>query len=445
MVFLSFVSLSNNKMKILSNDPRELSEEIIRLDAIFETAIDGIITIDKKGIIERANPAVKKLFGYELEELVGQNIKMLMPSPYHEEHDGYLENYHQSRKPKIIGIGREVSAKRKDGSIFPIRLAVSEMKLPKGIFYTGIIHDLSQQKEAESAIRNLNRKLETLVEKRTKELAKTVSQLLETNRELEYENREREKAEAALKKQEQGLKAALEKEKKLNELKSRFVSMASHEFRTPLSAVLAAAELIEVYERQDQQSKRVKNIGRIKKAVGTLIDILNDFLSLSKLEEGQLKHNPTSFIFNDFCEEVLDEMKGVLKMGQNIQHINLVANTTLFLDKNILKNILFNLISNASKYSEEWQNIHCLTKIERDKLSIQIRDEGMGIPKEDQQYLFSRFFRAHNVENIQGTGLGLNITKKYVKLLGGEISFESELGKGTTFFVAIPIKDKTNE
>ncbi len=413
----------------------------MRLKSIIETAIDGIIIIDQYGTIESINPAAARLFGYEQNEVIGKNVRMLMPSPYRQEHDGYLKNYLETKKPKIIGIGREVQGMKKDGSIFPIRLAVSEVGSSERRLFTGIIHDMTDIKEAQAEIQTLNQDLEKRVAERTETLAEVVNRLIYTNSQLQHEIKERRKTETVLVEREEALKASLEKEKELNALKSRFVSMASHEFRTPLSTILSSIELIEAYRQPEKQEKRQKHIGRIKTAVTNLNNILNDFLSLSRLEEGRIHNEPVEFLFNNFCEETIDEIRGILKKKQKLHHQGLEGNPSIYLDKKILKIILFNLLSNAIKYSYEGKNIFCRTRISENKLTIEIQDEGIGIPEEDHQHLFTRFFRAHNVENIQGTGLGLNIVKRYVELIGGEIYFESALGEGSTFYVKIPLEN----
>ena len=418
---------------------KKYSESEIRMAAIIDTATDGIITIDDKGIIEMANTAAAKLFEYSSEEMVGNNISMLMPNPYSREHDGYLRNYLTTGVAKIIGIGREVTGQKKNGSTFPMRLSISEVNLRDRRLFTGIVHDLTEQKAAEESIQKLNSELENRVEERTEELANAVNKLLDINRQLEKEVLVRKKAEDALRENEAEIIKALEKEKELNQLKSRFVSMASHEFRTPLSTILSSADLIEAYTKAEQNAKRLKHTTRIKSSVSNLTGILNDFLSLSKLEEGIISVEKTEFELNAFCESVLEELQGALKPNQKIIHHLMEEKYTVKMDKKLLRNILFNLFSNASKYSADGKSIHCTTIVEDNHLKITVRDEGIGIPKEDQIHLFSRFFRAHNVENIQGTGLGLNIVKRYVDLLNGEISFESEEGIGTTFFIEIPI------
>jgi two-component system sensor kinase FixL len=232
-----------------------------RLQALFEMATDGIITINNKGLIESVNLAGCQLFGYSIEEIRGEKVNILMNDHDQTNHDRYLERYERTRDPHIIGIGREVVGRRKDGTLFPLRLAVSEVSLEDGtVIYTGILHDISAIREAQMKVEQLNAELEEKVEART----------------------------AALRVREQQLREALGKEKELNELKSRFLSMASHEFKTPLSTVLSSIELIEMYTEGDQQPKREKHTERIKKAVNQLTDVLNDFLSLSKLEQGKV-------------------------------------------------------------------------------------------------------------------------------------------------------------
>ena len=410
----------------------------LSLQAVIDTAIDGIITISKDGIIEMINPAAAKLFGYSPKEIVNQNISILMPDPDRSQHDAYIERYNRTKEPRIIGIGREVQGLKKNGTMFPFRLAVSEVILNNRIIFTGIIHDLSDVKKAEAEIIELNKQLENKVVERTYELEKVVNKLLTTNKQLENEINDRKEIERKLVENELELKQALEKEKELNELKSRFVSMASHEFRTPLASILSSAALIGKYHQPTQQENREKHINRIKKAVGNLTGILNDFLSLGKLEEGKENVEIGEVNLTDLCEYVIQETKMLLKPDQKIIHQfneNIVPVRT---DERIVKNILFNLISNAIKYSDK--SIKCNFIITEDYFLFEIKDQGIGIPLEDQKYLFTRFFRAGNVTNIQGTGLGLTIVKRYVDLLGGTIEYNSTPEVGSCFTVKIPNK-----
>ncbi len=412
------------------------SDLLLQLEAIIDTAIDGILTIDTRGNVERMNPAAASLFGYNTEEVIGNNIKMLMPEPYHSEHDGYLHKYNTTKVPHIIGIGREVKGQKKNGEIFPFRLAVSEVILNDRMIYTGVIHDLSDVKEAENQIIKLNKSLEKTVSERTYELESTINKLLQTNKAYESEIKERLIAEQKLKESEIELTKSLSKEKELNEMKSRFVSMASHEFRTPLTSILSSAAIIGRYEKEDQQDKREKHINRIKSSVANLTGILNDFLSLSKIEEGRVEINLVELNLDLLCHEIIEDTKQLLKSDQKIIHTVHGENPRTIIDERILRNIVFNLISNAIKYSDK--DVFCDIHFHEDHFELIIKDQGIGIPIEDQKYLFTRFFRAGNVTNIQGTGLGLNIVKRYVELLGGQIKFESEHEVGTTFFVTIP-------
>ncbi|MCG8328947.1 MAG: PAS domain-containing sensor histidine kinase [Chitinophagales bacterium] len=418
---------------------RQLQDSKNTLQAVIKTAVDGIIIINSRGIINMVNQAAIKLFGYSEEEMLGQNVSLLMPSPHREDHDAYIDNYHKTGKGKIIGIGREVDGKRKDGTLFPLRLAVSKVEADDGLLFVGVIHDLTEEKAAEEKIISLNKELEQKVEERTEKLTDVVNKLLQSNIKLEQEVKEKEAAEAALLKNEQELKTALEKEKELNELKSRFVSMASHEFRTPLTTIASSAELIGMYAHTDQQKKREKHLKRIQSAVTNLTGILGDFLSLSKLEEGKIMLHPVQFNMEELLIEAVEEMQSILKPNQIICKNFHNTNGYITLDKKLVKNIFLNLLSNAIKYSDAGSSIWLDVKIEDKVIHASLKDEGIGIPVEDQKHLFSRFFRAENAINIQGTGLGLNIVKRYLDMLGGKIWFESSQGNGTSFFFEIPV------
>ncbi len=427
-------------MEETNKNQAQTTEDARRLKAIFDTTVDGIITINRQGIIEECNLAAARMFGYKPEEMINHNVSILMPEPHQSKHDGYIQNYQTTRKAKIIGIGREVEGQRKDGSTFPLRLGVSEVILDDStVIYTGVIHDLTVQKEIENQIKKLNENLEERINLRTDELSNTVNKLLTSNKKLEHEINERKKAEEALRESKKEISKALEREKELGQLKTRFVTMASHEFRTPLSTILSSTSLIDKYIKADLAEKSEKHIDRIKSSVTHLTSILNDVLSLSKLEEGKEDINPEPFIMTDLCTDVINSMNGMIKEGQEIKHTGINESTEVVLDQKLLRNILFNLLSNAIKYSPEGKTIYCQTEISDKLLKISIQDQGIGIPKEDQEHLFSRFFRATNASNIQGTGLGLNIVKKYLDLMGGGILFESEEGKGTRFDIAIPL------
>ena len=387
------------------------------LNAIIQNAIDGIITITDKGIVELINPSACKLFDYSPEEVIGNNISMLMQSPHKDKHDNYLQRYQQTGIPHIIGIGREVTGLKKDGSVFPFRLAVSEVQLAGRIIYTGFIHDLSLQKEAEDKLKNNAVQLEEQVKERTLTLNNIVRQLRHSKEEVSL---------------------SLEKEKELGQLKSRFVSMASHEFRTPLSTIQSSASLIDKYALIPDISSIRKHVSKIKNAVGNLTGVLNEFLSLEKLEIGKVEPTFNRFDLVKFGEEITEQMQAIAKQNQSIIYQHTGMDNMVSLDQNLLKNCIFNLISNAIKYSGENTFIEFNTEIEAQICRITIKDNGIGIPEADQKHLFEAFFRAHNTGTIPGTGLGLNIVARYTGLMNGQVDFKSCVNHGTLFTLSFP-------
>jgi PAS domain S-box-containing protein len=408
------------------------------LDAVIEGAIDCIIIISSRGIVQRFNQAATKLFGYEADEVIGENINMLMPEPQHSEHDGYLHNYLTTKIPAIIGIGREVVGVKKDGTRLPVRLAVSEVVIHGEHYFTGVLHDLSDIKAREKEVLELTQELEQKVRERTDELQDAINKLLQINKKLEHEVQERRAVELALRKSQEDLRLALDKEVELSELKSRFVSTASHEFRTPLSTILSSAGLVARYTKTEQQENREKHIQRIKSSVSMLTRILDDFLSLSRLEQGDVVMKPEELELYPLLQRVVDEMEGFLKTGQRIVITGATKGVVMYTDVVILRNILYNLLTNASKYSGS-DDIGMHVRLLEGNVEIDISDQGIGIPESEQKHLFGRFFRAYNATNIQGTGLGLYIVSNYLKLLNGSIQMQSVEGEGTTFTITIPI------
>jgi len=393
-------------------------ENAALLIAIIENAIDGIITINERGIIESINPAACKLFEYIPEEVIGKNVSMLMPPPDKEQHDEYLHRYQQTGHAHIIGIGREVKGLKKSGAIFPFRLGISQVQYSGRKIYTGFIHDLSREKEAENQLKEYATHLEDLVTERTQSLKATVEALQVAKEEVSL---------------------SLEKEKELGLLKSRFVSIASHEFRTPLTSVQLSVSLIEKYAEPFKNSNIIKHVGKIKNAVGNLTSILNDFLSLEKLESGKQEAMFYDFDLVKFSEVIIEEMQVLAKQNQNIIYQHTGTESTIRLDQNLLKNCIVNLVSNAIKYSGENTFIGFTTEINERECIITVSDNGIGIPEADQKHLFEAFFRAHNTGTIPGTGLGLNIVARYTHLMNGIINFKSEVNQGTLFTITFPI------
>lgn len=400
-----------------------LTRHIEMLDALFKHATEGIIVVDKSGTIVMANPKAKMLFGLEDSELIGNKIEMLIPARFSANHVDYRNQYMESPKARGMGHLSELFAKKADGSEFPVEVSLSPFKTTDGDFVVSFIIDITDRKKHETQLREanleiqeLNGHLEERVRQRTMELAEAVNKIEHSQQEV---------------------LRALEKEKELNQMKSQFVNIASHEFRTPLATILSSASLIGKYTASNDEQKRQKHVDRIKSAVNNLTEILNDFLSIGRLEEGRIQSIPVLIDLQDFCTNLTEEIQGLCKEGQQIQ-FQYAGISHIWLDKQLLRNILFNLLSNGIKYSDAGKPVFLNVVAGSDIVKIEVRDQGIGIPNKDQAKVFDRFFRAQNAGTVQGTGLGLHIARGYVDLMGGSFSLVSELGKGTTFFVNLP-------
>ncbi len=371
-----------------------------QFEALFNNAAIGIITVDEAGKIVLVNEFALKQFGYTQEELSGKKIEVLIPNRFHGRHETHRNQY-QTHNPhsRPMGTGMDLFAIKKDGSEFPVEVSLSTYSTTEGKFAIAFISDITIRKISENALVKINEELEQKVNERT-----------------------------------QSLTEALEKEKELNELKSRFVSMASHEFRTPLSTVLSSAFLVTQYKSTEDQPKREKHIQRIVSSVNMLTDILNDFLSVGKIEEGRIQVRMADIDIPGFIGQVISELSTIVKPGQVIKY-NHSGDKEYMLDASLLKHIIMNLLSNAIKFSPERSDINISTAGNKNELTLKVKDSGCGISEEDQQHLFERFFRGANVTNIQGTGLGLHIVAKYAELMNGDISFNSVLDEGTEFII----------
>jgi PAS domain S-box-containing protein len=407
------------------------------MTSLFENATEGILVTNNKGKIILSNPSALKMFGFENEqELIGQPVEVLVPQRYRGGHVKLRDGFYEHPSNREMGSGRDLFGNRKDGSNFPVEVSLSAYKQENQTFVIAFIVDITARKEIEKSmlqqqqqlekvsndIRKLNTELEAKVEERTAILKEALQRLEQSQAELNE---------------------ALDKERELNEIKGRFVSMASHEFRTPLSAVLSSASLLSKYTTTEQQDKRNRHISRIKDSVKHLNDLLEDFLSLGKLDEGKVGAVFSSFDLPETLAETTEDMKGILKGDQQIVHHHEGENMVVT-DRKMIKNIMINLISNAVKFSEPNAVITVRSKVAEGLANIAVQDQGIGISEEDQEHLFSSFFRGKNAINIQGTGLGLHIVKRYVDLMGGSVELKSKLEEGTTVLLTIPVNNKSN-
>lgn len=368
--------------------------------AILDNAGAMIIATDEKGIIKLFNPEASLNIGYSQEEAINK----MSPVAFHQKSeimvkrkelfntfgitvkDDFAVLVEKSRRN--IHEEEQYTYIRKDSTSFPVILTITAIRNGNGEVtgFMGIAIDISERNKAE-----------------------------------------------------QDLRESLKKEKELSELKSRFVSMASHEFRTPLSTILSSAYLIEKYTLTDDQPKREKHLQRIYSSVNMLTDILNDFLSVGKIEEGKIQVRLNQFNIQELIMSITGEIKNTLKKQQKIiyQH---QGKTETVLDMSLLKHIIMNLVSNASKFSSEGSSIEITTACQNNLTILSVKDHGIGIPQEDQKHLMERFFRGANAGNIQGTGLGLHIVAKYAELMNGKVTCKSELEKGTEFIISFTTK-----
>lgn len=404
------------------------------LTSLFENATEGIVLTDRFGKIVLVNPAAQRMFGYKEEELIQHPIEVLIPQRFQSHHKELRDDFYQHPQNREMGHGRDLYGKKKDGSDMPVEVSLSHYEKGDELFVIAFIIDITERKKIENNIkmhqkaleqmandmRKLNAQLEVKVEERTLILKEALKKLEESQEELSE---------------------ALSKEKQLNEIKSRFVSMASHEFRTPLSTILSSATLVSKYTSTDENDKRERHVRKIKDSVSHLNNLLEDFLSLGRLEEGKATVAISSFAVKEFIDDIIEEMKVIQKRGQQII-CNYQGEESFTTDKRLLKNILINLFSNAIKFSGENKSIWIDIANENELLNVVLKDEGMGIPEEDQHHLFTTFFRGKNVTNIEGTGLGLPIVKRYVDLLKGNVSLKSALGEGTTVYFTLPELEK---
>jgi PAS domain S-box-containing protein len=408
---------------IVMRDVEEQLEQ--RFRALFQYATNGILLTNQKGTILMANPFLENLFGYTHKELVGKEVEVLIPTHLTQQHRQHRENY--SREPRARSMGSEMGLKglKKDGSKFPVEVSLSPFRNHNETFVVAFVVDNTSRYHYETSILQQKQELSELSEA-----------LKSLNEGLEQKVAERT---AELEEAKNDLSIALEREKELGELKSRFVSMASHEFRTPLTTVLTSTDLLKQYMEKGEQESAQKHLQRIKSAVNGLHTILAEFLSLGRLEEGRIFVQKTPADVPACVEDVLEGLTGSAKTGQTFfyEHIGTKEIPT---DGAIIKNILINFVSNAIKYSPEQKSIFVKTLIQNGMLHISVQDQGVGIPEAEQKYVFERFFRASNVANsTPGTGLGLHIVQRYADMLGGTVGFTSVADEGSTFWAALPV------
>jgi PAS domain S-box-containing protein len=377
--------------------PDALLTEADTLRAVMDTVIDGLITIDAEATILSFNPAAVKIFGYQPEEVIGRNVKMLMPEPYHSEHDGYIANYHRTGEPKIIGHGREVYARRKNGSVFPINLGVSAMRVGTTRMYVGLIRDITERKEME------------------RERAQFIAELARSNQELDD-----------------------------------FAYIASHDLKEPLRGVANNATFLKEDYESALDEKGVKRLNRMVFLCQRMERLVDDLLYFSRLGRQKLAIQPTDLNI------VVKDIEAMLETTLQEQHAEIVVPRplpTITCDMPRITEVFRNLITNAIKYNKSenkrveigYASMAELAPESGEELVFYVRDNGIGIAPEFHREIFRIFKRLNDEDDTsRGSGVGLTFVQKIIERHNGRIWLDSDIGRGTTFYFTVDAPQETD-
>lgn len=364
--------------------------EKLRLQTLLDNTIDSVITINHFGTIENYNKASIKLFGYQADEVIGENITKLMPASYRDLHKLGMARFLSTEETRIIGKPVEVEALHKNGSTFPIELTLSDFKWEDKYLFTGIARNISEQKAEQQAL----------------------------------------------------MQAKLEAER-ANNAKSEFLSAMSHELRTPLNGILGFSQLLLNDQNESLSDNQQHNLKQIMHSGKHLLSLINDVLELSEIESGRIKtsddHVPLASVFEE-CLPLLNTLAQQQRVHIEVQD---GTNAVILADFTKLKQVFINLVSNAIKYNKSDGKvlISATVQTHNSTLKLTITDTGMGIPSDKQEHVFTAFERLGQERNIEGTGVGLSISKRLIEAMGGSIDFVSTAGKGTSFWLELPLSN----
>lgn len=398
----------------------------------FDSLLEGLCIVNEEGRIVITNSALGDIFGYKKSELIGKKIDLLIPESHRKTHLKLFTDYTKFPKKYKKGKGREFLGLHKDGSIIDLEIGLNYFN-HDGCFYAkGLVSEIGVRKQKEQLVKEKNRNLELEVQQQTDQLIRVVSKLERSNLKLKEEIKERIIAENRA-------NMAFIREKELNVMQTKFISMVSHEFKTPLSGIITSASLVEKYNENGNNAKIAKHVTTIKSLVIQINNILDDFISLEKTESENYPLYLSKFRFCDLMNKLLKESQAILKDGQRIEISPCKLPIEIWQDRKALEIIINNVLYNAIKYSPEDSVIRI--KIHRnDLLKISIEDQGIGIPKDSLKYVFDKFYRAKNALTIHGTGIGLNTVQRYLEKLNGSIEIQSEENKGTKVLIKLPIE-----
>ena len=372
-----------------------------RLKAILNNTVDGIITINDRGIIETFNPAAERIFGYSESEAIGQNVSFLMPEPWESQHDQYIQNYLETGEAKIIGKGREVIGRRKNETTFPLELSIGKVEVEDRILFTGIVRDITERRAQEIRI----------------------------NEAMQNAAESKEEAEQA--------KIAAES---ASQAKGQFLAHMSHEIRTPLNAIIGYAQVLN--RSHDLAPDQKKAIQTIETSGSNLLELINEVLDYSKIEAGTKELNPKDFDLNELLEGLLSMFKNRCEDKNLAVKLEGTNQTPIYVhgDEGKLRQVLVNLLGNAIKFTSTGRVILELERKPANCYTFQVIDTGPGIPKEDHENILEPFQQSESgLASGGGTGLGLSLSKELVHLMGGELSLESQVGKGSSFFFTLEL------
>lgn len=433
MIFIILIVHLYRPQRILKflNSLNVLIDKLKLIEIAFNITDEGILISDSDGLIVYTNISIENYFGYKSEDLIGKNIEILIPKSYKSAHQSHFDSYMHNTSYLKNSNFREVMGLNNLGLEIPLEIRLSLFTYEDKKYSIAFVIDITQRKEKENESQIEKKQLEEIVKDSSTELQRVVKQLQKTNKELELEIKRKILAKDEIRK-------ALIAEREVGQLKTKFLSLVSHEFRTPLSGILTSASLINKYVAPLDKEKIIKHTDTIKSLVKHLSLIMDDFLSLDKLENGSIEYKFTKFDCNTLLQEIIKDTYPLIKTNQKIIYTPCKEPILLFQDKKIVSIIISNLIYNAIKYSFENQSIEIDVSSEENLLKIKVLDHGLGIPENDQKFIFKRFFRASNVSHIQGTGIGLNIIKQNVEGIGGKIAFKSKENNGSVFTVEIP-------
>lgn len=414
--------VSNRDITERKKADEELRTSESKFRSIAETLTDVLFITSDRGMITFISKSSEKIFGYKPEEMNGHFFSDYLDA---NEQARILPMFYDTIKkgenhPQVV-----LTALKKDGTSFIAELSSSLIVRDKIVTGTiGLIRDITERKYAEKKLELYQDHLEELVKIRTKELDMVNESLkVEIGRQKEYEMM---------------LKESLEKEKELNEMKSRFISTTSHEFRTPLTSILLSADLMKLYDHSWNEYKKIEYLDKIKNSVKYLTKLLDDMLTLSRTESGKITFQPEQVNIFSLAKECVDDVKSLLNEKHNLNVSFKTEQKEFNLDPKLMRFILNNLLSNAIKFSPDGGDVNLKIGSDSDKIYIEVSDMGIGIPPEDINKIFESFYRTKSAELMSGTGLGLAIVKRAIDLHYGEIGVTSELNKGTTFFVSLP-------